>query len=115
MSFVMPAGRTRADVPEPTDEPVRIEEVPAREVAVIPFSGHAHGDDVEAVAARLLEDLRKTGVAARGAPFLVRCDAPTTPGGPQEERDRDRRGAVASHPSVSFQRMGKGVSIPQGD
>ena len=80
MSFVMPPGRTRDDIPEPTDERVRIEEVQAREVAVIRFSGHAHEDDVETVAARLFKELRKASVATRGTPFLMRYNAPYTPG-----------------------------------
>lgn len=80
MSFVMPAGRTPDQVPEPTDDRVRIETVPAREVAVIRFSGHAQRQDVEAVAARLHEELGKAGIATRGAPFLMRYNAPYTPG-----------------------------------
>ncbi len=80
MSFVMPAGRARDDIPEPTDERIRIEEVQAREVAVIRFSGHANEDNVEAVVARLFEELRKAGVATRGTPFLMRYNAPYTPG-----------------------------------
>ena len=80
MSFVMPPGRTRDEIPEPTDERVRIEEVRGREVAVIRFSGHAHEDDVEKAAARLFEELGKADVAMRGTPFLMRYNAPYTPG-----------------------------------
>ena len=80
MSFVLPAGWTADQVPEPTDDRVRIETIPAREVAVIRFSGHARRHDVEAVAARLREELGKAGIAARGAPFLMRYNAPYTPG-----------------------------------
>jgi hypothetical protein len=80
MSFVMPPGRTLDEIPEPTDDKVRIEEVRAREVAVIRFSGHAHEDDVKKVAVRLFEELRNAGVATRGTPFLMRYNAPYTPG-----------------------------------
>lgn len=80
MSFVMPAGLSRAGVPEPSDPAVRIEEVPAREVAVVRFSGRAHEKDVEDATARLVTALAKAGVKTRGRPFLMRYNAPLTPG-----------------------------------
>jgi hypothetical protein len=80
MSFVMPAGMGPDRAPEPTDDRVRIETVPARDVAVVRFSGHARRHDVEAVTARLLGELAKAGIAVRGAPFLMRYNAPMTPG-----------------------------------
>lgn len=80
MSFVMPADMTPEQVPEPTDDRVRIETVPARDVAVIRFSGHAHERDVEEVTAHLLAELAKAGIATRGTPFVMRYNAPLTPG-----------------------------------
>lgn len=80
MSFVMPPGIEPADVPEPTDDRVRIENVPAREIAVIRFSGHARSNDVNEVAARLLGALARAGVRTRGETFLMRYNAPMTPG-----------------------------------
>jgi hypothetical protein len=67
-------------IPDPTDERVRIETVPAREIAVIRFSGHARRGDVEVATARLSAVLRGAGIPTRGAPFLMRYNAPMTPG-----------------------------------
>jgi hypothetical protein len=80
MSFVMPAGMLPDQIPDPTDERVRIETVPAREIAVIRFSGHARRGDVEVATARLSAVLRGAGIPTRGAPFLMRYNAPMTPG-----------------------------------
>jgi hypothetical protein len=80
MSFVMPADMPPDRVPEPTDDRVRIEKVPARDVAAIRFSGHAHEHDVEEVTTHLLAELGKAGIPTRGSPFLMRYNSPMTPG-----------------------------------
>jgi hypothetical protein len=43
MSFVMPAGTTREETPDPLDSRVRIVTQPERDIAVIRFSGYASG------------------------------------------------------------------------
>ena len=80
MSFVMPPGMEPNTVPEPTDDAVRIETKPARDLAVIRFSGYAPRKDVEAATARLRALLERLGVQTRGEPFLMRYNAPMTPG-----------------------------------
>jgi hypothetical protein len=80
MSFVMPPGMEPGEVPEPSDDRVRIETVPAREIAAIRFSGNAHRVDVDGVAARLLGALVRSGVRTRKEIFLMRYNAPMTPG-----------------------------------
>lgn len=80
MSFVMPAGRPREQVPDPLDSRVSITTVPARDLAVIRFSGHAGAEDVEAVTSRLMDELKKAGITTEGAPFLMRYNQPLTPG-----------------------------------
>ena len=80
MSFVLPQGTTADRAPEPTDDRVRIETVPAREVAAVRFSGHARPADVAAATQRLEAALARAGIEARGAPFLMRYNAPVTPG-----------------------------------
>ena len=80
MSFVMPADMPPDQVPGPTDDRVRIETVPERDVAVIRFSGHAHEHDVEEVTTHLLAELGKAGIRTRGPPFLMRYNSPMTPG-----------------------------------
>jgi hypothetical protein len=80
MSFVMPPGKLREDIPEPLDKGVRITTLPAREVAVIRFRGYARKDEVEMEELRLIEELKKAGIEPGGTPFLMRYDPPWTPG-----------------------------------
>ncbi|MEN6395738.1 MAG: heme-binding protein [Methanoregula sp.] len=80
MSFVMPAGTTRGETPDPVDSRVRIEVIPARDIAVLRFSGYAPPEDVESETSRLLEGLKNNGVVTSGQPFLMRYDSPWTPG-----------------------------------
>jgi hypothetical protein len=80
MSFVMPAGKTRDQIPEPLDSRVRITTLPAREIAVIRFSGYAHQQEVDATAFRLQNGLKDEGIETEGRPFLMRYNAPWTPG-----------------------------------
>jgi hypothetical protein len=80
MSFVMPEGKTLQEMPEPLDTRVQLTSVPPREIAVIRFTGYARRDDVEGVKTRLLDGLNRAGIATRGSPFLMRYNAPWTPG-----------------------------------
>ncbi|MDD1660826.1 MAG: heme-binding protein [Methanomicrobiales archaeon] len=80
MSFVMPAGFRKEDLPEPRDNRVRLREIPAREVAVIRFRGRASTEDVARVRERLLSALTANGIKTIGEPFLMRYNPPFTPG-----------------------------------
>jgi effector-binding domain-containing protein len=80
MSFVMPAGTTREETPDPLDSRVRIVTLPERDIAVIRFSGYAPQEDVDAAASRLLDGLKNEGIVTAGQPFLMRYDSPWTPG-----------------------------------
>ena len=80
MSFVLPAGITREESPDPTDSRVRIVAVPERDIAVLRFSGYAPPEDVETETSRLLEGLKNENVVTTGQPFLMRYDSPWTPG-----------------------------------
>ncbi len=80
MSFVMPAGKTRDDIPEPLDMKVRMVSVPEREVAVITFKGKTREKEVEAVEMRLRKGLGDAGVEAAGEVFLMRYNPPWMPG-----------------------------------
>ena len=80
MSFVMPAGTTREETPDPLDIRVRIVTQPEREIAVIRFSGYAPPEDVDAAASRLQDELKNGGILMEGRPFLMRYDSPWTPG-----------------------------------
>ena len=78
MSFVMPAGKTMQEMPEPLDEHVQLSTVPAREIAVIRFSGYARRKKVKEIENRLLDGLKDAEIETRGAPFLMRYDPPWT-------------------------------------
>jgi effector-binding domain-containing protein len=80
MSFVMPADLTGENLPEPRDERISLREIPSREVAVIRFRGRAGAGDVADVRARLLSALTAKGIHTFGEPFLMRYNAPFTPG-----------------------------------
>ncbi|HSQ94009.1 MAG TPA: heme-binding protein, partial [Methanoregula sp.] len=80
MSFVMPAGTTREETPDPLDSRVRIVTQPERDIAVIRFSGYAPLEDVDAVTSRLQDGLKNEGIGTAGRPFLMRYDSPWTPG-----------------------------------
>jgi hypothetical protein len=80
MSFVMPAGSKRDDIPEPLDSRVRIVTLPERDLAVIRFSGYATPEDVDAATVRLRDGLNNAGISTAGLPFLMRYDSPWTPG-----------------------------------
>lgn len=101
MSFVMPAGKTREEIPEPLDTKVRIVPVPEREVAVITFKGKTHEKDVKEVETRLLNGLRDAGIEAAGDIFLMRYNPPWTPG---FLRDNEVGLAVKRHNEVGRDR-----------
>jgi len=80
MSFVMPPGKRRDDIPDPLDSHVRITTLPIREVAVFRFKGYARQDEVETAEKRLLEVLNKAAIEPVGDSFLMRYNPPWTPG-----------------------------------
>ena len=80
MSFVLPAGTTRDDTPDPLDNRVRIVTLPERDIAVIRFSGYAPPEDVDAATSRLQDGLKNAGIGITGQSFLMRYDSPWTPG-----------------------------------
>jgi hypothetical protein len=80
MAFVMPAGKTRDELPEPVDPRVQITMLPSREIAVLRFSGYAGKDDVGNATTRLIEGIREAGIRTHGQVFLMRYNAPWTPG-----------------------------------
>ena len=80
MSFVMPAGKTREEIPDPLDSRVRIVTLPEREIAVIRFTGYASTQEVDEVTLRLQDGLKKAGIDTVGQSFLMRYDTPWMPG-----------------------------------
>jgi SOUL heme-binding protein len=80
MSFVMPAAYRKEEVPDPLDSRISMQEIPARELAVIRFRGRASESDVVEVRERLLKTLEEAKVPTAGTPFLMRYNSPFTPG-----------------------------------
>lgn len=79
VTFVMPSEYTLETLPQPVDERVRLEPVPARKVAVLRFSGRATEDMAEAHKAELLQRLEGQGLRATGQPVLAQYNPPWTP------------------------------------
>lgn len=80
MSFVMPAGKDRNELPEPIDTRVQLLTIPLREMAVIRFKGYAGKEEVALYTSRLLDGLKKSAIPTAGRPVLMRYNAPWTPG-----------------------------------
>lgn len=78
-AFVMPSKYTRETLPEPTDERIRIREVPARTVAARRFSGTWRGERFVENEQALLAAVATAGLETRGAPIYARYDAPFVP------------------------------------
>jgi hypothetical protein len=79
-SFALPAKYDLRSAPRPRDPRITIEVVPPRLIAVLRFSGRAYAREVIAREQELLEALKKSNVATKGSPFLMRYNSPFTPG-----------------------------------
>lgn len=79
VSFIMPTRWTMDTLPIPDDPRVALEEVPARRLAVIRFSGGASDSRFEAKAAELSAYLSDTGQVMIGTPIYARYDPPWVP------------------------------------
>ena len=79
-SFVMPLEYKLEEIPEPLDPQIGIRKIPARRLAVIRFKGYARQKNVNEAKARLLSALQSSGIVTVCEPFLMRYNAPWTPG-----------------------------------
>lgn len=79
-SFAMPTSYNLETIPEPIDTRARIEEVPARRVAVIRFRGYASERAVKLKTAELMAFIKRLDLRTKGKPFLMRYNPPFTPG-----------------------------------
>ena len=79
MAFFMPKTHGKEDLPAPVDRDVGISEMPERTIAVIGFSWYADRSSVMKNEERLLKALEDERIKTRGAPFLLRYNAPWTP------------------------------------
>jgi hypothetical protein len=79
MSFVLPEGYTMETAPVPGDDRVSLEEVPARHVAALRFSGRWSDKAFDKRSAQLMATLGREGVETRGAVFSMLYNPPFTP------------------------------------
>ncbi len=79
-SFVLPSSYPPHGVPEPVDSRVEIEVLPGRELAVIRFRGRTGERSVAERYSSLLAAVKRSGLAPRGEPFLMRYNPPFVPG-----------------------------------
>jgi SOUL heme-binding protein len=80
MAFVMPSEFSPETTPEPLDSRVRIEEVPARTVAVLRFSGSWSEAHFDAKTKELLGELATSKIKTTGTVFTMLYNPPLTPG-----------------------------------
>jgi hypothetical protein len=79
MAFVMPSEFTLESTPEPLDSSVKIEEIPARVLAVLRFSGSWSENHFEARINELLKELSDAEIRTKGAVFTMLYNPPFTP------------------------------------
>ncbi|WP_440008815.1 SOUL family heme-binding protein [Halomicrococcus sp. SG-WS-1] len=79
MAFFLPTEYVVESAPAPTDPEVRVERLPERTLAVLPFSWYVTDERVDRLERRLLDVLDDHGVPAVGDTFLMRYDPPLTP------------------------------------
>ncbi len=78
MAFVMPPGRSVLSLPRPDDGHVRLLEVPARRIAVLPYRGRYNAEAVEEHERELLRLVADAGLSAKGRPMFAGFDPPST-------------------------------------
>ena len=80
MAFVMPSEFSLESTPEPLDSRVKIEEVSARVLAVLRFSGSWSESHFEAKTKELLKELADARIRIKGDVFTMLYNPPFTPG-----------------------------------
>ncbi|MFT3722053.1 MAG: heme-binding protein [Hyphomonadaceae bacterium] len=78
IAFTMPASYSIATLPKPANPNVRLEEQPARRMAVIRFSGTADDAAMHKQSERLLAAVSRAGMEAIGSPVFAFYDPPWT-------------------------------------
>jgi hypothetical protein len=79
IAFIMPEGFTLKTTPKPIDERVEIEEIPARVVATLRFSGRWSDSIFKRKSEELLKALADAGIKTAGRLFSMRYNGPFTP------------------------------------
>ncbi|MGD8606591.1 MAG: heme-binding protein [Myxococcales bacterium] len=77
--FMMPSTYSKQTLPKPNDPRIRIEEVPARRLAALRYSGRWTKERYDAHLAQLQASLRAHGYRAVGEPIWARYNPPFMP------------------------------------
>ncbi len=76
--FVMPAQYSTATLPQPNDQQVTIKEVPARQWAVISFSGTTSDENIKDHEQRLMNFIQTHAITVTGRPLYAFYNPPWT-------------------------------------
>jgi len=79
VSFIMPAGYTKASLPATQDADIHFSEVPAHRMAVIAFSGMWTDRNLQEHQQQLLDFLSQRHLTPNSAPIYAFYNAPWTP------------------------------------
>ncbi len=79
ITFVMPSKYTLENLPQPTDERIRLREEPARTVAAIRYGGFWSRSRYDIHERRLREWIQRRGLESVGEPVWARYDPPFMP------------------------------------
>ena len=79
MAFVMPAEFTLETIPDPTDNRVKIAEIPERRIAALCFSGGWSESHFEKETQELLEELARAEIKTKGEVFTMLYNPPFIP------------------------------------
>ena len=79
VAFMLPSKFSLNNAPEPTDDRVKIREVPQRVMAVIRYSGRWTESNREKFESRLRDTLSRDGIEAISGPESAAYNAPFTP------------------------------------
>jgi len=79
IAFVMPEGYTLKNTPKPTDERIKIQQLPKRYVAALRFTGRWTTSNFTKKSKQLLKELQKSNIKTKGNIFSMRYSGPLTP------------------------------------
>jgi hypothetical protein len=79
VAFLVPSSYTWSTVPQPTDERVRLRQIPARTIAALRFSGTWGEDRFRDHESKLRALIKERGLQPVGEPIFARYNPPFTP------------------------------------
>ncbi len=77
--FIMPAGMTLDALPRPKDARIEIDQMPARRIAIVGFSGFWSDSNFKSHQEELMEFVKRKGLTPVSGPIYAYYDPPWTP------------------------------------